>query len=387
MISAPGEDSGVIGETDVRATLRAVIVGAVLGLLQTIPAATAEPGRAAATEAPISSPSLLRRSDLGELSGNKRSALVYVRFFISTDGQPVEVEVIPDRGYSSDASRKLALKFVQDMRFAPATENGTPIKYGPMVQPVTFGVAKSASPGPDARVVTAEFQSALIKLSDQLKRGDRVGARSHAEWMLQEAVSLKYEYLVVQAQLAQLYALAGIIEEALHASAEATDSNGAQVSFATLRQPSDRIDPATYALPIDTVRYLLELDMRLNFQIGNLVDALRAFRELAGFTEIAPNDPRALLAERMTQHLENSLPLNVRGRIRTQYWRHGIFYRKFKIENVSGAITRVLLYCDLAPLELAFAPGEEVVVPEERKRCSVEVVGNPETTFDFVEYS
>jgi hypothetical protein len=100
---------------------------------------------------------------------------------------------------------------------------------------------------------------------------------------------------------------------------------------------------------------------------------------------MAADDPRVVLANRLVQHLDGGQSISTSGRIRAQYWRHQLFYRKFSINNVSGDIRRILLNCDLRLRELAFVPGEDVVVPAGSENCSIDVAGDPGTTFVLVE--
>jgi hypothetical protein len=62
------------------------------------------------------------------------------------------------------------------LRFTPATRDGVPVMYGPIVQPINFefGISK------EDQGVTPEFRKELNKVTKFLKEGDFAGAHFHA---------------------------------------------------------------------------------------------------------------------------------------------------------------------------------------------------------------
>lgn len=315
---------------------------------------------------------------------SSREALVYVRFLVSRTGIPDQVEVIADRGFHTEPFRETALQFVRGMRFTPATAHGTAVEYGPLTLPVSFSSVLDPLL-PEEKGVTPQFRRELNKVTRMLKEKDYEGAHRHADWMLRDTVILRYEYVALQAQLAQTHATVGNLDQALEAAIAATSRTVTESSGFKLRQPAPPNKASNYILPVEAVTYLLELRMQLEARRGELLLALKTFNEMAGLARIKPDDPRAQLADRLVSLLESGNTLLLNARIDKEYWSHELYHPRFTVKNVAGEIDEVHLHCRGGGSVFAFVRNEAWDVPPDWEGCTVEFYGTRGTTFEFLE--
>jgi hypothetical protein len=310
-----------------------------------------------------------------------REAVVYVRFMVSPEGIPVEAAVQEERGFHSEPFRKEALKYVNGMRFSPATADGVPVLSGPLTQAIRFGLGlEKAQQG-----VTIEFRRELDKVAKLMKERDYAGAHFHAEWMLREKVTLGYEYAVLQAQLAQTLAADGRIEEALRAAIGATSRSGTDTPRFRIGEPPPRNNPDSYLLPKDLVVYLLGLRMQLQAQRSDLLGALKTYNELAGLETLKEGDNRTALADRLVALLQSGDALLFRGEVTREFWSHDLYHPQFTTQNVKGILDIVHLHCRGGFRQFDFVPGEIWSLPPELQDCVVEFYGEPGATLELVE--
>lgn len=312
-----------------------------------------------------------------------REALVYVRFMVSPEGIPTEVEVDDERGFHTEAFRKVSLEFVQRMRFRPAMRAGSPVIYGPLVQPVRFGLGLAK----EQEGVTPEFRRELKKVEKFLKDGDYDGAQFHAEWMLREKVKLSYEFAVLQAQLAQTLANVGRFEEALVATLRATSRNSSESTGFRIGEPPPRNDPARYLLPKDLIVYLLELRMRLLAQRGEILAALKTYNELAGLEQLKAGDPRTAFADKLVEILQSGKALLFTGEIKStaEYWPHELFHPRFAAKSVQGKLELIHLHCRGEFAQYPYEDAKTWSVPEGWEGCVVEFYGEPGAGIELLE--
>jgi hypothetical protein len=346
--------------------------------------AEAEAGQAAESSAAVAKPlftppAILSKPNL--MHPAQREALVFVRLLISPEGKPTQVEVLEERGFHDAAYRKLALQFVQGMRYQPATINGIPVEYGPTVQTLKFGMDLPAA----QQGITYEFRYELNKVEKLLRNGDFAGANHHAEWMLREKVRLNYEFAVLQAELGRTHAAAGHDAEALAAIKLATERATTENPGFKLRAPPPPNDPSKYLLPKDLIISLLDLRMRLLARQGELLGALKTYNEMAGLAAIRPEDPRAVLAEKIASLLEGTTALVFPARVSKEYWPHELVRPHFTVRNVKGELGIIHLHCRGRYVEHNYAPGSDWSVPDGWEDCVVEFYGEPGTTFELVE--
>jgi hypothetical protein len=64
-------------------------------------------------------------------------------------------------------------------------------------------------------------------------------------------------------------------------------------------------------------------------------------------------------------------------------WNGKLFRNRFSIEVKSGAVSEIKLRCEKQYLFFKYTPGVEYSIGSQKDRCSIEVVGDPGTMFDF----
>lgn len=352
----------------------------VLCMIAAVPAAAAEAETEQASAPQYTPFKVLSRPEV-ENPDITREALVYIRLVISAEGLPVQITIDEERSFYNEAFRKVALSYVQGMRFEPARLNGKAVEAGPVVQRVSF---RTFGKG-ETDFVTDEFRYELNKVGRLLQKKDYAGANVHAEWMLREKVKLQYEFAVLQAQLAQTHAAVGHVDEALTAAAAATVSTVTDMPAFRLRRPVPRNDPRNYLLPQELVVFLLELRMQLEASKGEVLRALKTYEELAGLKKIKPEDKPALLAERLAGLLENGRPLGIGGKVEKEFWSHDQYHPAFTVTNVKGKVDLFHAHCRGSFHEYDYVDGRTWTLPSGEESCVVEVYGDPGTTFTFVE--
>lgn len=323
---------------------------------------------------------LIKRPELKVRELNSEG-MVYVRFMVSAKGEPTEIEIMKDHGFFSTELEKLSLKYVKGMRFAPATNNGVPTVFGPLVQRINFSIQMKK----EEQGVTPEFRAELEKVDQLIKEKDYAGAHFHAQWMLREKVTFNYEYAVLQAQLAQTLALDGRVDEALQAAWGATSRSGTESTGFTVGEAPPPNDPSNYLLPRPVIVYLLDLRMRLLAQKGQVLGALKTYNELAGLEAIQDSDPRMVFAGKLTEILQGNSPLAFDGEVTREYWSHDLYHPRFTVTQVDGTLGKGHLHCRGEYREFDFVPGEVWTVPTGWERCTVEFYGEPGTKIKFVE--
>lgn len=309
-----------------------------------------------------------------------QDALVFVRFMVAADGKATEIEVLRDRGFHTEGHVAEAMKYVRAMRLNPARKDGVAVAYGPVIQHLEFRISS-----PQERTVTREFRTEFDKVEELLRKGDVAAANHHAEWMLREKVVRKYEFAVLQAQLARTHAASGNEREALAAVKLATSRVAGDAPGFRLRAPVPVNDESKYLLPGNFLVSLLELRMNLQARSGDLVSALKTYNEMAGLTTIKAEDAVAVLAEKLTVLLESGQSLSFAAEVTDEYWSHELFHPRFTVRNVKGRLGVIHLHCSGEFTTHTFTPDTAWSVPDGWEGCVVEFYGDRSATFELIE--
>lgn len=318
---------------------------------------------------------------LGELPGPtafNREAIVYVRFTVTAQGRVTDVEPVLDKGFYEDSFIKAAVAEVKSTRFAPAKLDGKPID-STGAWGMRFLAETTGGLGRDFRVE-------LSQVDTLLKQGDYLGADQHADMMLRDTVKTIAEYSALEVTLARTHAAAEQDDLALRFAEDVSGRNLPNPEPFALHGPVPPNKPTYYLLPLDIATSMLELRMRLYAKHGMLVEARRAYDELAGLEAIPSSDPRAKIAAQITENLASSNPLAADGEIwDDKPWHHLLFRNNFSMDRIDGEIRNIHLICGTNRQQLDYVPGEEWTVPQGWRDCSVYVYGAPGSTFHFVE--
>ncbi|MET0281500.1 MAG: energy transducer TonB [Steroidobacteraceae bacterium] len=298
-------------------------------------------------------------------------------FTIGKDGRVSDVEVAT-RGFASKAVLESAIRYVKSYVFKPPTRDGKPYEMK-VRQP--FTVSLKGGQG-----ISPEFVKEARKVEALIKAGDYAGGDFHAQWMLSEVVRTRSEYAALQGTLAVTYAGSGKVSQAMSALRAATQRIKPSPEL-VLRQsvPPNAVD--NYL--IQDAKYisnLLELKMRLGIQQGMVLDALRAYYELAGFRSFPPDDPYVRVANELTAHLEGTAPLVAKVEL-NEYgrWVQELFRRDFTLERVQGVVKGIEINCEDQFRFLEYGEDMKWAVPDSWEKCAIVVEGEPGTRLHIVE--
>lgn len=375
--------------------------GALIGLAASFAAAAmaAEPEDAAS---PVSSPPtsraplvaqgnngtftpaiIKRRGSLSWPGDFDREAYVRIKLCVDVEGRVASTEVLPN-GFHEKRFVTEALRYVSRLAFEPAKVNGVPVT-ACMVQPVSFFFQSHL--GERTRGLKAAFRGELDKVTQMIRDKDHSGAHFHAEWMLKEKVTFQYEYGVLQASLAETYALTGNPHRAMEAAKQATARVTAPFP---MLNPGDPIpptkNPEVYMLPKEWAIGMLEMRMRLAAEQGLAFDALQAYYELYSFVKPGPDDPWVRLGKLLEEAVKGGgqmigkIELGDRGS-----WSLFLSRRSFTVDRVQGRIDALELNCGDKVRTLAYVQDVTWQVPPSWQNCMLDIKGDPDTRLELVE--
>jgi hypothetical protein len=308
-----------------------------------------------------------------------REALVILEFDVLASGKVANIH-LAEGGFHEKRFVDAATKALQKSVWQPRRVDGVPVDSMQMRKAFRFSI-RDMEPG-----ITAEFRAEAVKVEDLLKKGDYAAGEFHAQSMLAGTVKLNYEYALLQAELAQTYAAMGRVEDAVRKVRRATSSSGGYPEFIELRDVPPPNKASNYLLEQKAVVILLDLQMRLLAAQGLVLEAMQAYYELAGLGELPEGHTAPAFAARLVADIRG--PRELRGKIemREGGWRQFLSRRRFALEKVDGGIEHLQLVCAGSSMDLTYQPGAEWTVPEGWWPCVVEVRGDPDTRFDFVEF-
>lgn len=310
-----------------------------------------------------------------------REALVVLEFDVLANGRTANITLLDD-GFHEERFVKEAMRALEQSRWDPRRVNGEPVDSQGLRKRFSFSVANQQ------QGITEEFALEAEKLEDLLNKKDFAGAEAHAQWMLVNTVTLKYEYAILEAELAQTYALMGRPQDALQKIRKATSRSTGWPEFLQLLDKPPPNDPSLYLLEKDLVVRLLRLQMQLLASVGLPLEAMQTYYELAGLEQLAPDDPVVATSLLLTEQIRGGGLL--RGEIELGTggsWRQFLSRRRFALENVRGSIGDMRLACEGGSRDLSYSPGEEWEAPSGWGLCTVGIQGAPGGGFEFVEFA
>jgi hypothetical protein len=310
-----------------------------------------------------------------------REALVILTFDVLANGKVANIR-LADGGFHEQRFVDAASRALKKSTWRPKHIDGQAVETVGVRQAFNFAIV-AMEPG-----ITKEFRVELDKVDDFLKKGDFAGGHFHAQWMLSEVVKLKYEYAVLQAQLARTYASVGRIREAIARATQATARpNVPWPEYLQLQATTPPNKPSNYLLSKEIVIALLEMRMRLLASKGLLLEAMQAYYEMAGLEMPKPDDPLAEFAGLLAAKIQGSDPLVGEIEIgESRGWRQYLSRRSFSLDKVEGAISYVHVRCSAKSQSFEFKPGVDWHIPVSWGICAADVEAEPGTTFNFVEF-
>jgi TonB family protein len=316
-----------------------------------------------------------------------REGLVNIEFDLLANGKIANIRVA-DGGFYTKSLADAAIAAVRQYRIEPARLDGKPVDTYGISQPFTFFQ-------PDVKQgVTAAFLRELKQIEDLIRANELAGAEHHAQWMLSEKVTLRYEYAALHAKLAELYARKGALSDAAASAYRATRPSAtalASPGWIKLPVPATTSN-RTYLLPKEVVVKLLDLRFRFLADLNMYREALDAFYELAALVEIPGSDPRKAQADEFLAKLTGSERLVAKMEIgQSRRLRQHLSRQSFTLENIKGGVMAIKVDCvgrtSVQPsVKHDYVAGRDWMVPLDAEACAVTVEGDPGASFDFVEH-
>ncbi len=283
---------------------------------------------------------------------------VKVRYSVTADGRTANVRAVDSQPPQLDT--RVAVAAVEQWRFQPASDNGTPVEWHNNVSFVVFE-------NPDApRIPNPMFRGAFDETGQLIAGGRLDRAKSRNERMQRESTFRLFEMGVANMQLAEIEAALGNLAGAYASAVRATM-------------------PEVNMLDGEDLIYALDYRFLAAAEMGRVPDALDTFERRAA---IQPYDAGSPIPEH-ARRLRDALPgvtLAVNGEITRDPWSFEPSRRTFTVEDVDGRVDDILIECNRRTATLPFQEDAEWSIPESWGDCLLTFNGRRGTTFTLYEF-
>lgn len=323
------------------------------------------------------------KNEYGMLVDDKhREARVVIGFTVTSEGKTADIG-IEDGFYDENFAAK-AIEMVKYSRWKPALLNGKQVDYSDMKLAVIFSLEKSE--------LTRTFLDAMEEAVVLIRAGKLEAAHEQVEEMAATKVKWLYEYVTLQAALAETYQKTGYPLHAVVASRRATATYSGLVPRMTLEGGKVPRNLAKYyMLPEPMLSTALQRRFLLDVSLGLDRDAMQAFTELQGLGTLPPDSPLPSMASTITKRMKSSEPLVGRARVdELGVHGHKLFRNTFSvIDVVGGGLQAIDFACAgvqrVERWEMPFRNGGDWTLPGKRSGCTLLFKGEPGTEFKIVE--
>jgi hypothetical protein len=312
-----------------------------------------------------------------------REAVVSLEFDVLADGSVSNIRV-SDEGFHEKRFVEASIRALKGARVTPRRINGEAVEVRGLRQRFLFGDPEQQ------QGIHKDFQRELKKVEKLIRSGDIPAAEHQAQWMLSEKVRLRYEYAVLQSQLAVTYAENGNVYQAIRAARLATvrlTQDQQQLQFLQVLASIPPNSPSNYLLATFRVIDLLKLRMRLAASQGLLLEALQSYYELAGLVRLEPDDPIMMQAKDWTAKILGNDPLvGKRELVGENTWiLHDLSRRRFRIVDTESADPAFSLQCSVSVDWLLPKTGDVYEIPAHWGNCKIMLRGKPGKKLEIVE--
>jgi len=279
---------------------------------------------------------------------------VIVNFMIDTAGKPYELSVADSTGNA--VLEQSALEQVAKWQFEPATLNGKPVDAGDYVK-VEFVLTNLK------RGTSFRFGNLYKQAMKAIEAGDRKTADGKLALLKPYNLSEDAWLGVAQYHYCRKWC------------------TGSQQLTALRRAVADETTPSR--LPPAVFVSMLEAEVALELGLQDYAQALRTWETLRanGLADATRSKWQGAIDEIETLRT-NDRAYAVTGDFGDRSsWFYQLLKRKFQIEVASGAISEIKLRCDQQYVFFHFEPALQYAIPGNNQRCSMEMVGQPGTTF------
>jgi TonB family protein len=289
--------------------------------------------------------------------GDGNDGWVNLNFMVDPQGKPYEVMV--SRSSGNKALEKAAIDGAEAWKFEPASLNGKPIDSAYALK-ITFRLRDNGGARPN-------FLTAYHSLNKAVEANDKAAAESalasmHVTDLYEDSYLglAKYEY--------------------------ASHWGGDDEQLAALRQAiADEKQPGF--LPRDAFVSALVMQLRLQTKTKDFAGALATWETLKA---LHPDKKMVDGVESIVEKIEafhaSGGAYSVPGRLVDGSWSYSLFRKQFQIRVSDGHVSEIKLRCDKKYVFFAFDPGLQYRVADEAGHCWMQVIGDPETKFELVQF-
>lgn len=274
---------------------------------------------------------------------------------VAADGQVSNIRIETQFGPQEFAEN--SVKAMTSMRFEPATENGKPIDYH------GTGVSQTYEKS-SRRIVLTDYLAALSLET----AGNQGAALTALDKVLLSTDGNIYSHFMAAYSEAIIYSKMKDFDRALYYIRIAIMDDGR-------------------FLASDTFLQALHLQFAAATASGQHAEALRVYETLKKAN--APTGEETKIAATLETNVSGTNPVGVRGWIHDDAfggaWRHELFRRKFEFFKINGKLDHFELYCDGRSMTSAINETSAWIVPPSWNDCTIYVLGDSNTTFQFFE--
>jgi TonB family protein len=283
---------------------------------------------------------------------------VHVNFMIDPQGKPFEITVVESTG--SKAFEKAALNAVEKWTFEPATDGGTPTTAGQDYKLLFILDAPATGARP-------EFVRAYKQLMQAIAAGDRAAADTE---LAKLTVKNLYEDAYINLGRFNYHTKWGTQAEQIQ----------------DLRRAIAGERSARY---LEKKTFIAALSSLLGLQI-KAQDLARAMQTWETLQKVAPKKETAFWQSTMDKiealrRSDTAFAMTARMSEVTSSWHGELFKKRFQIIVASGKVSDIKLRCEKQYLFFRYEPGLQYKVDAPSGKCSIEVVGDPGTSFDLIQ--
>ncbi len=286
-----------------------------------------------------------------------REGWVELNMMIDPKGRPYEVTVIGSSG--NPAFEKAAVKALRQFSFEPARRGKTPIDSS-LTFKMKFAIASMA------RGASSDFRSAYEELTKAIDAADKDKAdvqlaRLKPQNLYEEAFTnfSKYFYHLKWGTPAE----------------RLTDL---RLAIAGERRPD--------YLPKDTFTTALIAMFTLEAKAQDYGAALGTWEILEPIAQPGVRKDLQRAVDQIHAIQLGDQPLILPGAMgQSSRWAGRLFRNRFSIAVKSGAVSEIKLRCQQQYLFFKYEPGVQYSVGSRKGLCGIEVVGDPETTFELIQ--
>ncbi len=283
---------------------------------------------------------------------------VVVNLMVAPDGSPYEITVSES---SNRIFERAAIRSVEGSEFTPAMMGDDAIDAG-LVHMLTFSLSDSPRP-------RREFANRYKAVLASVAADDRARAGKDVERLQQMDITNNKEHAMLHLGLYQFYLKWGDSRQRLEA-----------LKGVTSRLNSSFLNP-------DVLRRSLLAKFSLQTELKDFGGALKTY-ELIKAEDMDPAvaDRLAATVASIQELKTDDRACSVEGEIPKHYsWFFSLFKNTFQITDVVGDIAEIKLRCERKYVSFRFDPDLEYSVSDEAGACGLELLGDPETTFKFVQ--